>query len=198
MSILFYFFIMTFSDLWRIFRQKPRSIAYKPPISNTERDLELKRIELEERKNEAELNKLKLQEAKRIRFKKELEEVTNNINEDNFQSDEDFDESEEEDIPAWLAPFIPIISQKLSGEGQKKNSESESSPDGFRESQQAIYAPPLVSDDELRNFIKTLKPKELKYAKVIPKQTLYHMINQKMPMSPQDFERGYQILVTEF
>jgi hypothetical protein len=187
---------MTFSDVWRILRQKPKNVVFKPPISNIERELDLKRVELEERKNEAELNKLKLQEAKRIRFKKELEEVTNNINEDTFEGEEDSDEGDD-DMPPWLAPFIPIISQKLAG-GRPQNSENINHPNINAESQQAIYAPPIVSDEELRGFLRTLSKKELKYAKVIPKSALHSMINQKMPISAQDFERGYQILVTEF
>ena len=187
---------MSFSDLWRILRQKPRVEAQKRQLSKTEEELELKRIEIEERKNEAELNRLKLQEAKRIRFKKELEEVTNNITDDNFEGEEEFDD--EEDVPAWIAPFIPIISQKLAGGRQQNSSDINHPVDNVAESPTANYAPPIVSDEELRGFLRSLSKKELKYAKIIPKSALHSMINQKMPISAQDFERGYQILVTEF
>jgi len=63
---------------------------------------------------------------------------------------------------------------------------------------QQQYTPPVISDEELRAFLRQMPKSQLKMAKIMPKPALYKIINQKMPINPQEFERGYQILVTEF
>jgi len=102
---------MTFGDRWKIIRQKKEIQTIKQlKIGKSEEE---KALEIEERKNEVELNRLKINEAKRLRFKKELEDVTQSINDDA----EEYEEEADDDVPDWLAPFVPIISQKLMGGG---------------------------------------------------------------------------------
>lgn len=189
---------MTFSDLWRILRQKPTLQAVKP-IKIGKSDDE-KALEIEERRNEIELNRLKISEAKRARFRKELDDIHTDITDDT----QDYEDDEEsDDVPEWLAPFMPIITQKLQGINKTPNSVNQAvgiAPDAYTDSttQQQFYTPPIISDDELRGFLNQLPKSQLKMAKIMPKPALYNIINQKMPLSQQDFERGYQILVTEY
>ena len=184
---------MTFSDLWRIFRQKPK-LSIEKPIKIGKSDDE-KALELEERRNEIELNRLKINEAKRVRFRKELDDLHADIIEDS--KDDLEDEEVEEDVPFWLAPFMPLITQKLQEVG--KNEGSHESPQAQHDYiQPQVFQQPVISDDELRDFLNKIPKNQVRMAKIMPKPVLYKMINQKMPISQQDFERGYQILVSEY
>lgn len=187
---------MTLSDLWRIIRHKPKIETEKK--TKTQEELDLKLIELKERNNEAELNRFKISELKRARFNRELSDIQQSVETDIVEEDDGDEYEQDEDIPTWLAPFMPIITKKL-GEVGKQGSISENAPTSL-DYPQDIPTPQTqpLSDDELRTMLKEVPKSQLKMAKIMPKDSLYSMVNQKFPISRNDFERAYQILVTEF
>lgn len=188
---------MTLSDLWRIIRQKPKiETVKKAAIGKSDEE---KALELEERKNEIELNRLKINELKRARFKKELDDVASSIEYDTQEEEDDGEDFDDEDIPPWLAPFMPIIAQKIGQVGkQATNSQESQTGQEYPQDTATPQTYTSIPDEEIRNALKAIPKNQLKMAKVMPKSALYNMVNQKMPMSPHDFERAYQILVTEF
>ena len=177
---------MTFGDIWRILRQKPA----KQPSNLTKKGKseEERELELEERRNEVELNRLKLYEAKRMRFKKELEELQMNINDDD--DDGEYDDSDE-DSPL-MKILTPIIAGKLAEMSQKNTPQPQTNVNFG-------YVPPQFSDDQLRKIIKQIPKSQLKTAKIMEKDELFDIIKTKVPnLDERSFERGYQLLVTEF
>lgn len=180
---------MTFADLWQILakkKQKPPEKAQKVGKSDEERSLEI-----EERRNEIELNRLKINEIKRMRFQKELEDIQTNIQ--NEIDGDDFEDDEEEENPL-IKLLAPIIAGKLQEYTSKATSQE--SPHLMPETH--YPSTPQYSDDQLRGFIKTIPKSQRTQAKIMPKGDLYKIISSKAPMTPEDFERGYQLLVTEF
>jgi len=177
---------MTFGDVWRILRQKPT----KQPQNLTKKGKseEERELELEERRNEVELNRLKLYEAKRMRFKKELEELQMSIDDDD--DDGDYDDSNE-DTPL-MKLITPIIAGKLAEMSQKN-------PPQPQTNLNYGYVPPQFSDDQLRKIIRQIPKAQLKTAKIMEKDELFEIIKTKVPnLDERSFERGYQLLVTEF
>jgi len=184
---------MALKDLWRLITKKPTEKEIKEKkIGLTDEE---RLLQLEERRNEVELNRLKINELKRKRFKNELAQISKNIEDELVDEIEDYDEEDGEDLdlPQWLTPFIPMITSKLTG-GKNQNDNSNPSPN-------TVHSPvsPSISDEEIRTFLKSTPKNYLSMAKASPKFLVYQKIKEKIPtLSNEDFERAYNILMTEF
>lgn len=169
----------------------------KLKIGKTEEE---KILELEERKNEIELNKLKISEIKRERFKRELEEIGKRI-----ENPQDFDDDDEEEIDEEddliNSAFGTILTKVMAGSkggsttgGSSFLEQAQLTPSN---STSTPHAAP-ITDEEIRGYLRQQSSKNLKLAKAIPKPLLFRKIKEQMPLSNDECERAYQILVTEF
>lgn len=187
---------MTLADLWRIFRQKPKVSTIKSEkLLTLQKSQEEKILELEERKIENELQKLRIQEVKRARINRDLEEIQSRI-EDDYQDDDDEGEDEDNDPVAETIKGLiaTAITGKMGGNSQKGSMNGPPSETAVQQHEN----PPKLSDDTIRAMLDEIPKNQIKVAKSLPKSTVYEIVNKKYPMSVQDFERSYQIMIAEY
>lgn len=176
---------MTLHDLWTLLR------APKKRVSVIKKTDDERIIELEERKNEAEITRLKIQEAKRLRQQRDLDEIRDSIEYDGVEEEE----SDEEDyIEGALATAVTGFTQKYLNNQAGQNFPS--SPQTIEHSSPAENHKNL-SDDDIRELLDANK-QHLKLAKKMPKEVVKRIVSSKIPVTDEEFDRAHKILLTEY
>ena len=150
----------------------------------------------EDTKHAVEMRRLR-QDTARMRQKMELLEQKRELRE--LQEELSDDESEETDglgdtDKMLMSILLPMLNKQPSqGAGLKPNEIAAAPPTP----QQTVLSQ-SISDDEIRTALKQIPKPQLKLAKSLPKDIVYRKVTQQMPLTNEEFERAYNILVGEF
>jgi hypothetical protein len=170
---------MTFSDLWKLLRQKKSTTR----LSSND-DLETKRLQNEERRLLIDMERAKLEEQKHRSFHKTLKLISG-------EDDDDFEEEDPDDEDFGLKEAMGYLSPILAGVTGKQAVSNTSLTN---------HTPvtSAVSDADIRDFIAKQDRKSIEIAKTMPKELLRRKISQHLPLNDTEFEKAHQILMAEF
>ena len=186
---------MTFSDLWKILRKpKAKSWIIPPNFEDKIEMEEKKQFEREERRMQIEMQKLQIEETKRLQAKKTFEDIKSSLN---ITPEDEYDEDYEDEADDDLAMFTSIIDRIM-----PQNQNTGGSPQISRNTPtlQATNSTSAVSvsDEDIRSFIKQQKPYNISVAKRMKKAEVVARAKVEMGLSEKDAERAYEIMIKEF
>ena len=175
---------MSFADFWHLLTKKQK-ISSQP--NSTKEELEEKKIlELQERRNQADLHRLQIDELKRLQTRKSFEDVKESI----FDTDMEYeDEGEEEGAIAGM--FGSILQNAM----PKQNNNQFPSIITPEPTQTAKSS---VTDEDIRAFIAKSKRKHINMAKIMPKELVKRKAMSEANLTDAEAERAYVILMNEF
>lgn len=180
---------MTLKNLWQILKSKETP---NTPLKDKRHNHEFTD---EDREHALEMRRLRQQTA-RMREKMALIEQRRELEELKAELEEEANEPEEEDDP-MMKIFAPMLANQLNSFSKPAPHSNNEAPPLLNQQEQVLEKP-QYSDEDIRNYLKTIPKLKLALAKRMDKQKVYEMINEQIPLSIPEFERGYQILISEF
>lgn len=197
---------MAWRDLWKIVRTKSEKTSNKPInhiFSDEERELsaDLRALKLEKAKLLAQMD-IERQKIALEKQKLELEDLKAELNGDD-------NEEETQNNSNGFNPeaiLMTLIMKHFMGNNMPPQQTTlhnfPANPTPLQESPanlgQSQEHPPTISDQEIRNFLKSQPKNYIKLAKTLPKEVVYRKVTQETPLTNEEFERAYEILQKEF
>jgi hypothetical protein len=178
---------MSLADLWHLLTKKQKVLSQ--PNSTKEELEEKKNLELQERRNQADLHRLQIDELKRLQTRKSFEDVKESI----FDTDMEYeDEGEEEGAIAGM--FGSILQNAM----PKQNNNQFPSIITPQPTQPTQPTKSSVTDEDIRAFIAKSKRKHINMAKIMPKELVKRRAMTEANFTDDEAERAYVILMNEF
>lgn len=179
---------MGLKHFWALLRKKDGAQTVARNIDEIE--LEKRKLAIEERKQQVELQKIQLEQLKSMQTQKNFEDLKKNILFDD--DDEDFMDDDDDDDN--LKTFTSIIERVLPNNFNNQNG-GLSNP-LIQNNAQLVSA--VVSDDDIRGFLRAQSPVKIAIAKKMKKAEVVSRAQKEMGLNTQDAEKAYNILIKEF